>query len=128
LMGLYSGLSAINTERALVVAVDLPFVQPALLSFLLSLPLTADTLLVPLVHNIPQVLLAMYPRSVLPLIQQQLQRGRRDLRCLLEVAPVQFVEEAQLLEVDPLLRSFVNINTPEELRNILHAGPPSLGH
>jgi molybdenum cofactor guanylyltransferase len=128
LMGLYSGLSAINTERALVVAVDLPFVQPALLSFLLSQTLTADTLLVPLVHDVPQVLLAMYPRSVIPLIQEQLQRDRRDLRCLLEVAPVQFVEEAQLLEVDPQLRSFVNINTPEELRKILHAGPSSLGH
>jgi len=127
-MGLYSGLSAINTEHALVVAVDMPFVQPALLSFLLSYPHSADTLLVPLVHNVPQVLLAVYPRSVLPLIKEQIQRGRRDLRCLLQVAPVQFIEEAQLLEVDPLLCSFVNINTPEELQQILHAGPSPLSH
>jgi molybdopterin-guanine dinucleotide biosynthesis protein A len=120
LMALYSGLSVLDTEHALVVAVDLPFVQLTLLSFLLSLPLAADTLLVPLVHNRPQVLLAIYPRSVLPLVKEQLQQGRRDLRCLLEVAPVQFIEEAQLLEVDPELRSFININTPEELRHILH--------
>lgn len=125
LMGLYSGLSAIDTERALVVAVDLPFVQPALLSFLLAHPLAAGTLLVPLVYGVPQVMLALYPRSIVPLIKEQLQRGRRDLRCLLEVAPVQFVEEAQLLEVDPQLRSFVNINTPEELRKIFHARPPA---
>ena len=128
LMGLYSGLSAMNTERALVVAVDLPFVQPALLSFLLSQPLTADTLLVPLVHDVPQVMLALYPRSVVLLVKEQLQRGRRDLRCLLEVAPVQFVEEAQLREVDPQLRSFVNINTPEELREMMQARPSSPGH
>jgi molybdenum cofactor guanylyltransferase len=128
LMGLYSGLSAINTARALVIAVDLPFVQPALLSFLLSEPLTADTLLVPLVRDVPQVMLALYPRSLVPLVKEQLERGRRDLRCLLEVAPVQFVEEARLREVDPQLRSFVNINTPEELRNISQAGPSSLGH
>jgi len=125
LMGLYSGLSAINTARALVIAVDLPFVQPALLSFLLSEPLTADTLLVPLVYDVPQVMLALYPRSLVPLVKEQLERGRRDLRCLLEVAPVQFVEEARLREVDPQLRSFVNINTPEELRNISQAGPSS---
>jgi len=118
LMGLYSGLSAINTVRALVVAVDLPCVQPTLLSFLLSQPLSTDSLLVPLVHNVPQVLLAIYPRSVLPIIKEQLLQGRRDLRCLLEVAPVQFVEEAQLLEVDPLLRSFINVNTVEELREL----------
>jgi molybdenum cofactor guanylyltransferase len=125
LMGLYSGLSAINTARALVIAVDLPFVQPALLSFLLSEPLTADTLLVPLVHDVPQVMLALYPRSLVALVKEQLERGRRDLRCLLEVAPVQFVEEARLREVDPQLRSFVNINTPDELRNISHEGPSS---
>jgi len=127
LMGLYSGLSAIQTARALIVAVDLPFVQRALLSFLLSLPLPADTLLVPLVYNIPQVLLALYPRSILPVVKEQLLQGRRDLRCLLKVAPVQFVEEARLLQIDPQLRSFVNINTPEELRYVLQAGPAPLG-
>jgi molybdopterin-guanine dinucleotide biosynthesis protein A len=118
LMGVYSGLSAINTTHALVVAVDLPCVQPALLSFLLSQLLPTDTLLVPLVHNIPQVLLALYPRSILPIVREQLLQGRHDLRCLLKVAPVQFVEEAQLRQSDPQLRSFMNINTPEELRDL----------
>lgn len=127
LMGLYSGLSAIQTTHALVVAVDLPFVQRALLAHLLSQPLPVDTLLVPLVHNIPQVLLALYPRSILPVVKEQLLLGRRDLRCLLKVAPVQFIEEAQLLQVDPRLRSFMNINTPEELRFVLQTDPAPLG-
>jgi molybdopterin-guanine dinucleotide biosynthesis protein A len=119
LMGLFSGLSAIHTQHALVVAVDMPFVQPAVLSFLLSQPLASHTLLVPLVHNVPQVLLAMYPRSVLPLIEELIQKGRRDLRCLLEVASVQYIEEVQLRQTDPQLRSFINFNTPEELQGIL---------
>jgi molybdenum cofactor guanylyltransferase len=127
LMGLYSGLSAINTTHALVVAVDLPCVQPALLSFLLSQPLPDDTLLIPLVDNIPQVLLALYPRSILPLVKKQLLQGRRDVRGLLEVAPVQFVEEVQLRQIDPQLRSFMNINTPEELHQVLKTGPTPLG-
>jgi molybdopterin-guanine dinucleotide biosynthesis protein A len=126
LMGVYSGLSAIHTTHALVVAVDLPCIQPALLSFLLSQRLPTDTLLVPLVHNIPQVLLAIYPRSVLPFVKEQLLQGRRDLRCLLNIAPVQFVEEAQLRQIDPQLRSFKNINTPEELRQVLQTGPAPL--
>jgi molybdenum cofactor guanylyltransferase len=128
LMGLYSGLSAIHTTRALIVAVDLPLVQRALLSFLLSQPLPADTLLVPLMHNIPQVLLALYPRSILPFVKEQLLLGRRDLRCLLKGAPVQFVEEAQLIQLDPQLRSFMNINTPEQLRHVLQTDPAPLGN
>jgi molybdenum cofactor guanylyltransferase len=119
LMGLYSGLDSIHTQHTLIIAVDMPFLQPALLSFLLSQPLALDTLLVPMVHNVPQVLLAVYPRSVLPLIEELIQQGRRDLRSLLEVAPVQYIEEAQLRLVDPRLRSFVNVNTPEELKGML---------
>jgi len=114
LMGIYTGLSAMQAPRALVVAVDMPFIQPALISFLLSQPLT-NTLLVPIVNNVPQVLLAVYPRTILPLIDQRIQQGRRDPRSLLEVAAVQYIEEAQLRLVDAELRSFVNVNTPEEL-------------
>lgn len=119
LMGLYSGLSAIQTTHALVVAVDLPYVQHALLSFLLSQSLPANTLLVPLVHSIPQVLLSIYPRSILPLVKEQLLEGRRDVRSLLEVAPVQYIGEDQLLQIDPQLQSFINVNTPEDLRSVL---------
>lgn len=118
LMGLYSGLKAMQAQRALVVAVDMPFVQPALISFLLSQPFS-DSLLVPVVNGVPQVLLAVYPRTVLPLIEVCLQQGRRDPRSLLEVAAVQYIEEAQLRLVDPQLRSFVNVNTPEELDSLL---------
>ena len=117
LMGLYSGLSAMQAPCALVVAVDMPFIQPALISFLLSQPLT-NAVLVPVVNNVPQVLLAVYPSTILPLIDQRIQQGRRDPRSLLEVAAVQYIEEAQLRLVDPELRSFVNVNTPEELNHL----------
>lgn len=114
LMGLYSGLKATQSQIALVVAVDMPFVQPALLVFLLAHS-EANTLLVPVVEGVPQVLLALYPRSILPHIETLLQQGKRAPRALLEVAPVHYIEEAQLREVDPQLRSFVGINTPEDL-------------
>jgi molybdenum cofactor guanylyltransferase len=118
LMGLYSGLNATQATTALVVAVDMPFVQPALLAFLLAHH-QENTLLMPVVGGIPQVLLALYPRSILPHIETLLRQGKRAPRALLEVAPVQYIEEARLREVDPQLRSFVGINTPQDLRKIL---------
>ena len=114
LMGLYSGLNAMQSTTALVVAVDMPFVQPTLLAFLLD-SYQPDTLVVPVVDGVPQVLLALYPRSILPLIESLLQQGKRAPRALLEVAPVHYIEEARLREVDPQLRSFVGINTPQDL-------------
>jgi molybdopterin-guanine dinucleotide biosynthesis protein A len=123
LMGLYSGLSAMQSARALVVAIDMPCVQPELAAFLLSQPLTCEnppeeTLLIPVVDGTPQVLLAVYPRSILPLIEARLHEGRRDPRSLLAVAPVRYIEEAQLRQVDPDLRSFINVNRPEDLTGL----------
>lgn len=117
LMGLYSGLKVMTAQRALVVAVDMPFVQPALLAFLLAQPLS-EAMVVPLVNEVPQVLLALYPRSIVPFIEERLRAGRRDPRSLLEVAPVQYIQEEQLRQVDPHLRSFINVNTPEELQGL----------
>jgi molybdopterin-guanine dinucleotide biosynthesis protein A len=113
LMGLYSGLHAASFSHALVLAVDLPFVRPSLLSWLSGFPLT-DEILVPRLQGIPQVLLARYPRSLLPTIEACLRAGRRDPRALLAQTPVRFLEEEQLREIDPDLRSFVNVNTPED--------------
>jgi molybdopterin-guanine dinucleotide biosynthesis protein A len=116
LMGLYSGLSEIRSSHVLVLAVDMPFVQPEMLTFLLAQPLT-DALLVPVVHAVPQVLCAIYPRSILPVIEERLHQGRRDPRSLLDVASVTYIDEARLREVDPQLHSFININTPEDLQS-----------
>jgi molybdopterin-guanine dinucleotide biosynthesis protein A len=109
LMGLYSGLNAIHASHALVMAVDMPFVHKDMLAFLLSYPLD-EALLVPVVDDIPQVLLTLYPRAILPTLEICLQNGQRDLRCLLKIAPVHYIEETQLRAADPLLRSFVNVN------------------
>lgn len=116
LMGLYSGLSAIQTSHAIVIAVDMPCVQPDMVAFLLS-QLLDDTLLVPVVAGIAQVLLAVYPRLILPAIEECLRQGRRDPRSLLERVKVRYIEEAQLRLVDLQLRSFVNMNTPQDLAN-----------
>ena len=114
LMGVYTGLHTIQASHALVTAVDMPFVQPAMVAFLLSQPHAENTLLVPIANDIPQVLFAMYPRVILPVIEGRLRAGRRAPRSLLEVAPVHYIDEAQLRSIDPQLRSFVNVNTPED--------------
>jgi molybdopterin-guanine dinucleotide biosynthesis protein A len=114
LMGLYSALNVIQSSHALLTAVDMPFLQPAMVSFLLSRPLD-EAPLIPIVADNPQVLLAVYPRTLLPIIEALLRQGRRGPRALLDVVPVRYIAEAELRRVDPQLRSFVNVNTPQDL-------------
>ena len=116
LMGLYSGLSALSSSHALATAVDMPFLQPAMIEFLLTQwHHDNDELLVPVVDDIPQVLCAIYATTLLPTIELRLNEGRRDPRSLLTMAHVRSIEEAQLRAIEPELRSFVNINTPDEM-------------
>lgn len=118
LVGLYSALQAICMPYAILVAVDMPFVTPQLLAYML-LHYQENSALVPVVNGYPQLTLAIYPRSMLPLIEERIRQGRRDLRCLLEDAGVRYIEGEQLRAADPALRSFLGVNTPEELKNML---------
>jgi molybdopterin-guanine dinucleotide biosynthesis protein A len=135
LMGLYSGLSVLAERQidcALVTAVDAPLLQSSLARWLLTQASEREVIM-PIVDGIPQVLLAVYPRAVLPQIEQRLREGRRDPRSLLQLVPVRSIEEAQLRQVDPELRSFLNVNTPEEFSSLpplytsLHADEKDAG-
>nr|BBH92803.1 hypothetical protein KTA_10020 [Thermogemmatispora argillosa] len=118
LMGLYSGLLAVRAPQAVVLAVDLPLLRPQLLAWLLRLPAQDERLYVPLVEGRPQVLLARYPRSLLPAIARLLAEGKRNPRSLLEVAPVGWLSEEELRSLDPELGSFLNVNTPQDWQTL----------
>ena len=124
LVGLASGLQAISTDFALLVAVDMPFVTAQLLAFMI-LRYQEGVMLVPLVNGHPQITLAIYPRSILPIIEDRIEQGSRDLRSLLDVAPVSYIDGEELRLVDPQLRSFTRVNTPEELRQAEQSSPGS---
>jgi Molybdopterin-guanine dinucleotide biosynthesis protein A len=121
LMGLYSGLSQLGTlgaDCALVTAVDTPLLQLDCARWLLA-QASANEIVMPVVDDIPQVLLALYPRASVPIIAELLRAGERSPRALLRVASTQqlavrYIAEAQLRTIDPQLRSFHDVDTPAE--------------
>lgn len=113
--GLYTGLSAVDTTNAAVVACDLPFVQPALLAGLTGLASGWDAV-VPLVSGRMQPLCAVYHRAVAQTAETMLRRGDRSVRQLLAQPDlrVRQVSAEELRVWDPELQSFANINTPDD--------------
>ncbi|WP_052889988.1 molybdenum cofactor guanylyltransferase [Thermogemmatispora carboxidivorans] len=114
LMGLYSGLLALQAPQAVALAVDLPLLRSQLLAWLLALPAHDQRLYVPLIEQRPQVLLARYPRFLVSTIAALLARGQRNPRSLLTVAPVRWLSEEELRPLDPDLCSFLNVNTLQD--------------
>lgn len=113
--GLYTGLAAAETPYAAAVACDLPFVEPGLLAGLIERAPGWDAV-VPHVGGRAQPLCAIYHRGVGQAAEKILRRCGRSIHALL-AAPdlrVLHVQEEELRAWDPTLRSFTNINTPEE--------------
>jgi molybdopterin-guanine dinucleotide biosynthesis protein A len=122
LMGIYSGLKAIRHAYAVVVGCDMPFLQPPLLSYLLSLAPGYDVV-VPVLRNLLEPLHAVYARSCLPLMDRVLEDGRRQIVAFFPQARIRMVNEQEIDRFDPEHRSFINVNTPqdwEQVQGLLH--------
>lgn len=110
--GLYSGLAAVRTSHALVVACDMPFLNPALLEYMASVPREYDVL-VPAPEKL-EPLHAIYSRACLPLIERSLRAERYRMTGWYSEAKVRTIQRAELELYDPALRSFYNVNSPFE--------------
>ena len=115
--GLYSAMSYSQTDYTLCVACDMPFLSPALLEHLVTLSNGFDAV-VPQVDGRPQGLHAIYHKACLPPMLRALQQDRLKISTFLAEIHVRFVEEAEVRRFDPELRSFVNLNTTEELHHV----------
>jgi molybdopterin-guanine dinucleotide biosynthesis protein A len=113
--GIYTGVAAAANEYSLVVACDMPFLSAAVLYHLLAEPRSFDVLLPRLAGGLTEPLHALYSRACLSPIRRQLEAGRYRIVSFMDEVTVRYVEEPILRRFDPDLRSFVNINTPEEL-------------
>ena len=118
LAGLATGLAAVSGDRAILLACDQPLVVPALIERLLTLAGDADAC-VPLVDGMPMTTCAVYSTRVMSLAQSHLASGRRSLRGLLDELAVRWVACEELIDVDPDLSSFLDVDTPENYRAAL---------
>ena len=129
LAGLCAGLKAMQTPWLFAVATDMPFVQSALVERLAarrSLDYQSPQAVVPVVDGHPQPLAAFYARECLPQIEALLQgEGKRSLRAALDRLSVCYVDEADLRAADPGLRTFFDLDTPQDLATALGEKPES---
>jgi molybdopterin-guanine dinucleotide biosynthesis protein A len=114
LVGLISALEKVTTPWAFVVACDMPFIAPALITHLASLRENYQAV-VPQVNGQAQPLAAFYARSALPPLQSSLASGNKSLIGALKTLDVRYVEAEELVQFDPQLRSFFDLDTPQDL-------------
>ena len=99
----------------LVLACDMPFVNSDLLRYMAD-QIRADTdIVVPRVDGYPQGLHAIYKKTCIEPIANQLAADRLKIIRFYDQMRVRYLDETDYAAFDPLGRCFANLNTPEEL-------------
>ncbi len=113
LPALAAALATMRGERLVAVATDMPFLNTALLTYLVERSVEYDVV-VPCAGGRTQQLHAVYSRACLPFIEEQLAVGDRKIGRFFPRVRTLIVEEEEVRRLDPDLRSFCNINTVED--------------
>jgi molybdopterin-guanine dinucleotide biosynthesis protein A len=116
--GLYTALSAASQPVVIVIACDMPFVNPELLGVERDLLFETEAdAVVPHLGDGVEPFHAVYRREAcLPPIQAAIQADKWRADAWFSQAKITLLRKDQILHYDPQLLSFSNVNTPEELR------------
>jgi molybdopterin-guanine dinucleotide biosynthesis protein A len=129
LAGLAGGLAALGdqADAAYLSSCDVPFLMPGFVGRIMDL-LGDASVAMPMVDGFLHPLAGVYRKACLSVAQELV--GARRLRpvFLRDALPTRIVTASQLQDVDPLLQSLRNLNTPEEyeaaLRELAGSKPP----
>ena len=116
--GIYYGLQSAAGKICFVTSCDVPFLNPALISHLVSQIPNYDVV-VPHWEDRFQPLHAVYRRSVLALLKEQLNRGELRPVYLFDKVKTLKISEDEIRRFDPEGLSFINMNTPDDYERAL---------
>ena len=114
LVGIYSGLIASSSSRAIVVGCDTPFLSDGLLEYMTQICSTFDVV-VPRIKNKLEPLCAVYSKNCSGPIQGLLEQNELRIDKLFSMVKVKYVEEDEINRFDPEHLSFFNINNQDDL-------------
>ena len=117
--GIYNGLRAASGESCFVTSCDVAFLNAALISHLIA-QISNHDVVVPYWEERFQPLHAVYRRSVLPLLEGQLERGELRPVYLFDKVRTCKIGAEEIRRFDPEGLSFLNMNTPDDYDQALH--------
>ena len=126
LAGLISAMAQADTPWVFAVACDMPFVvrdmvmQLAMFRFDSKLMSSQSNIqaVVPMIGGYPQPLSAFYATNTLAALRVSVASGNKSFRGALEKLNVRYVSETELRASDPQLRSFFDLDTPQDWAQI----------
>jgi molybdopterin-guanine dinucleotide biosynthesis protein A len=113
--GLYTALAAATTPRIFAAACDMPLLNPAVITRLVSLGEGADVVMVRLASGL-QPMHAVYSKACLPHLERMARGKQLSIQDLIKATglAVRILSEEEVQDLDPQFLSFLNVNTPAD--------------
>jgi molybdopterin-guanine dinucleotide biosynthesis protein A len=119
--GIHAALKSSSTELNLMLAVDLPFVEPSFLRYLVFAAREAKAVVtVPRASDRLQPLCAVYRRRFAEVAEQSLAQGKNKIDTLFAVVETRIFGQEELSGAGFSGRMFDNLNTPKEFQKAAH--------
>lgn len=122
--GIHAALRSSRFPHTFCIACDMPLVCPDVVAHLCALAPGYDAV-VPAWEAGYEPLHAVYGQSCLPHVERLIREDRLRVDALFSAVRVRRVAAGEFRALDPTLRSFMNVNTPDELeaaRRMLEQG------
>ena len=118
LSGLYTAVASAQQPLVAVLACDMPFINPGLLTFQRDILIEEGVdVVIPWSPQGMEPLHAIYRQTTcLPAIEAALRADLRRLNAWFAAVKVREMKMDEVAQVDPQFTSFINVNTPEEFR------------
>jgi molybdopterin-guanine dinucleotide biosynthesis protein A len=115
LAGIHAALTCTTTELNLILAVDLPFVEPDFLTYLIAQASQVSALVtVPESGKGLQPLCAVYRRDFREVAEQALKKKKNKIDALFTAVETRVIAESEMTHIGFSAKMFQNLNTPEE--------------
>jgi molybdopterin-guanine dinucleotide biosynthesis protein A len=115
--GIHTALTAAPSDYVLMLPVDMPFVSPSLLGYMVGL-LDGDDLphvIVPRTADGLQPMHALYSVRIADAIEERLRKGKLKVIDAYAELNVRYLDADELRPYDPHGHAFFNVNTPDDL-------------
>ncbi len=115
--GLFTGLHSMSDDAGFFVACDMPFLNGELIHHMVDVMEDFDAV-IPKVDWKIEALHAIYTKRCIPAIKKLIDNKDYQIIKFFQSVRVRYLNKEEILGFDPELKSFFNINRPEQL---LHA-------
>ena len=113
--GIYTGLEKMPDRFGFFVACDMPFLNEDLIRYITEMNSNEYDAVVPKIDWKMEPLHSLYSKTCLPSIKRLIESGECMINKFFQSIRTRFINEDEIKQYDPLLRSFYNINRPGEL-------------